>query len=547
MTPLSVKGSDRIAVEGRPLPFVCRWFYCQIRRTIGGLAFIFILFLWISMKDDKPQVQNSDFPQPNSTSPKSLSKTVVTDIANYTPPLSSESGRWVEQVFFAYTVVEHHDRRFYANNVGMDLDITEQCITSINDGVVKVWCSNDTAIAVPNNTIGYELPQEFSPPHRQENTGSFRWRAPKARLDGTSKAGSTSPRRVVIEGNKNVQVWEEEEGPQQRGDWKPLGDPLTSQTPPFNTYQTTIKSGPDFGHSFALSGDILAVGVPYMNFSTSLGESYSGVVRVWRWKDQAWKAQGEEIRPRPGQGRASLNGFSIALSGDGKRLVVSGSEMVPSASDPNSTRLVGRDVLKVFEWRQQSWLRLGGTILTEHIFPPPLVRMSRDGSTIATRVGAVNTFGTFTTRKPAPQGVGVFRWDARREGWVQLGSLIRGINNGFASSFDVSADGNTLAVTAQALRWGTPKQGAVDTTHGYIEVYSYNESTNEWERRGGRLGEPTGLELASHGASAEPNIPMSCYNYGSISLAPSGNRVAARTPVCPLHLLRIYDWEAGAP
>ena len=101
--------------------------------------------------------------------------------------------------------------------------------------------------------------------------------------------------------------------------------------------------------SFNYGGTMLAVGTGYNDGS---GTS-SGHVRVYILKNNSWQQHGSDI---DGEAKGDASGESVALSGDGTKVVI-GSPWAKNSGDQYPS-----GEARVFEWRDNNWKKLGITI-----------------------------------------------------------------------------------------------------------------------------------------------------------------------------------------
>ncbi len=108
----------------------------------------------------------------------------------------------------------------------------------------------------------------------------------------------------------------------------------------------------EFGFAVALSADgrCLAVGAPYRD---GLLGTEDGQVRVFQWNTfTGWVQRGQSIG---GEASDDHSGWSVALSGDGARVAI-------GAPDNNGTNGPGSGHVRVWEYQDASWVRLGQDI-----------------------------------------------------------------------------------------------------------------------------------------------------------------------------------------
>ncbi len=103
-------------------------------------------------------------------------------------------------------------------------------------------------------------------------------------------------------------------------------------------------AGDTSGESVSLSsdGNRLAIGAPYANGTDS------GHVRVYEWSGMAWTQLGTDI---DGEAAGDRSGWSVSLSSDGNRLAIG-----TPLNDDNSGHV------RVYEWSDSTWTQLGADI-----------------------------------------------------------------------------------------------------------------------------------------------------------------------------------------
>ena len=203
------------------------------------------------------------------------------------------------------------------------------------------------------------------------------------------------------------------------------------------------------GYSTALSSDglILAVGARYHN-------EFTGHVRIYQWDGVDWSQIGSDIEA---VAAGDYEGYSIALSSDGKRLI-SGAERHDGF----------RGQVRIFDWDGSEWSQVGNAIKGSESGDGSgwSVAISSDGNIIA--IGAV----VHDTWKGQ---VRIFQWDG--VSWNQMGEDIDGISNNSDAgwSVDLSSNGLTVAV-------GAPFYGA---NVGYVSIHEWDGSN--WVLSGERI------------------------------------------------------------
>ena len=208
------------------------------------------------------------------------------------------------------------------------------------------------------------------------------------------------------------------------GEWISLGSPLSGET-------AFGEMGRGLDMSF--DGSIMAVGIP-----TTLDNLGHGEVQVYEFDNGDWELLGSPI-----PGKEDLTGFSVALSGDGERVAI------------GAPYELGR--VSVYQYDGQDWTQLGNEMtLASSQWSGYAVDISADGNRVL--IGAPGTLATSTTG-----AVGIFDFDG--EDWQPAFNEVRGlVGENFASSIDLSEDGQTFAI-------GIPGSDFGNTDQGRVEVY----------------------------------------------------------------------------
>lgn len=200
-------------------------------------------------------------------------------------------------------------------------------------------------------------------------------------------------------------------------------------------------------------------------------------------------------------------GFSVALSGNGNR-VVAGSTRHPSGNYYGQVR--------VFDWDGSSWNQVGSTITGSPLghIPGASVSISSSGHRIA--VGAPGLFGTINY----PGNVFVYEWSGTS--WTQLGLPMVGETAGdfFGYSVSMSADGSRVAV-------GAPRNGDAGIEAGSARVFEWDGT--QW----GQLGIDLDGQFA--GDWSGKNVSLSGNGSRVIIGAPQHNSYAGHA--------RVFEWD----
>lgn len=202
----------------------------------------------------------------------------------------------------------------------------------------------------------------------------------------------------------------------------------------------------NLGESVSISedGNTVALGIPFA-FVTR------GAIQVYDWDNENWVQRGQTIE---GQARSDNFGRSVSLSSNGLRVLGGASVSSPDRTDVGYVR--------VYEWQDTSWTRLGQQINAspEDEFLRFGFSISGDGSRVSFPAFAKN------------DNEGEVRFFELVEGsWQQVGSPLTGdqYRRSFGTFTDLSSSGDTIAISLPATT--VPD----DTTiAGSVEVYTIN-------------------------------------------------------------------------
>jgi hypothetical protein len=253
-----------------------------------------------------------------------------------------------------------------------------------------------------------------------------------------------------------VTIWEESTGNTM---WTTLGQSLSG----------AVGENGRFGYAVALSsdGNVVTIGSP---FAVTSGQEAVGVVRIFAETpaNSTWVQRGHDL---VGEGEFELNGWSVALSANGSRVVL---------GSPGSGIGSFTGAVRAFEFNGTAWTPLGQTINGDSIQDKfgHSVSLSEDGTVLA--VGG--------WEKPGPANsiyVGHVRvYKYTQDDWVQLGGDLVGTESyeNFGYSVSLSANGMQVAV-------GSPRSNSVSggiPPRGSISVYEFDGSM--WKRQQGLIG-----------------------------------------------------------
>ncbi|MFN7978615.1 MAG: hypothetical protein U0P30_10790 [Vicinamibacterales bacterium] len=219
------------------------------------------------------------------------------------------------------------------------------------------------------------------------------------------------------------------------------------------------------------AGTRIAVGA-YLNDGVAPA---AGHVRIYDLIGSTWTQVGSDL---DGGGNSWGAGYSVALSGDGSRVVVGA---------PGVNTVTGR--VRVYEYSGGTWNALGSTLQGSNQFGTS-VDISADGSTIAASFPSAAGLSRAGT-------VQVYRLSAGN--WTPLGNLLQGeqIADNFGDALALSANGTRLAVAAPSDDEGGVAAGGAPS--GKLRVFelaggTWTQLGNDMLGVGGqRLGEAIGF------------------------------------------------------
>ena len=250
--------------------------------------------------------------------------------------------------------------------------------------------------------------------------------------------------------------------------------------------------GDEFGSSVSLSDDGQRVAIGSPN-SDVVGES-SGSVEIYDMQDD-WTKVGNTIN---GAEKLDRAGFSVSLSGDGRRVAVGAPR---GGEDTGSVR--------VFEELNGQWAQLGQEIFGDSVavLAGYAVSLSQQGDILAissprastdevARGGSVSLY-SFVDPSTSPN-------DAS---WQLLGSPISGDASGdqCGESIALSSDGRYVAIGANGRDGGRYKNV------GYCRVFRFNGELEDWEQDGQAMyGRNQGEQMGSSIALSRDATTVAC-------------------------------------
>jgi hypothetical protein len=218
--------------------------------------------------------------------------------------------------------------------------------------------------------------------------------------------------------------------------WVKMGADLNGDTP-----------WDESGSSVSLSGNGLrvAIGAPAAGGSSS----NPGRVRVYEWSNGAWGRLGTDINGAAG---GDLSGSSVSLSADGLRVAI--------GAPYNDGIATSAGHVRVYEWSNGAWGRLGGDIDGQAAFDSSgnSVSLSADGLRVA--IGARFNDGNGTNSGH----VRVYEWNGTA--W----SLVTPEINGEAGS-DLSGNSVSLSADGSSVAIGAPFNVGEGGNSGHVRVF----------------------------------------------------------------------------
>lgn len=253
-----------------------------------------------------------------------------------------------------------------------------------------------------------------------------------------------------------------------------------------------IDGDDPYGHSgFAVSissdGNRIAVGSPNSENPNIDPGGGAGKVKVYEWNSGTWDQIGSDIE---GSSERLVSGFSVALSGDGQRLIVGAPRREISILAPPGKALV-------YEWVQGNWVKIGEIVGKELSDDAGFsVSISENGDIVA--VGAPEgNYNMGYARMYKYNGVS----------WSQMGQDIGGgyRSNKTGISVSLSASGNRVAI-------GDPV--GIGRLFGNVRVFEWRAW--EWVQLGldirdDSVGEPSGyiVDISEDGNHVIIGSPLS--------------------------------------
>ncbi|MFM8387474.1 MAG: beta strand repeat-containing protein [Planctomycetia bacterium] len=249
--------------------------------------------------------------------------------------------------------------------------------------------------------------------------------------------------------------------------------------------------------SLAPDGNTVAFTAP----GRDAGVSNVGSTSVYDWDGTAWVQRGSEIL---GESLSDFSGNSLSLSADANTVAI-GASLNDGIYGPDDGHV------RVYDWDGTAWIQRGadldGVGATDSFGSS--VSLSADGNSLA--VGAIAANGMGSDRGAAY----VYDWDG--SAWVLRGLSIDGAadNDNFGCGVSLSADGNSLAVSAPGADVG----GLTDA--GLLQVFDWDGTA--WVQRGSDMDGEGDFNYSG----GRFNGFTSNFDGGAVSLSAYGGRVAA--------------------
>lgn len=243
-----------------------------------------------------------------------------------------------------------------------------------------------------------------------------------------------------------------------------------------------------FGRSVSLSSD-------GMIFAASSHKTNSGYVCVYSYLPLSlpWTQVGQNIY---GSSSYEDSGLAVSLSSDGKTVAV---------GSPSGDNYKGFVRVFSLDTSSSNWIQKGNNIEGENMYDYSGDSLSLSGN------GQVVALGSRQNSDAALVAghVRVFLYDSGIDTFNQIGSDIDG-----ESEFDNAGTSMSLSENGMIIAVGSPQVGGYPNPGGEVRVFSYDASSNAWQKIGNSIS----------GESAWDK----CGN--SVSISSDGSRVAMGSP-----------------
>ena len=266
-----------------------------------------------------------------------------------------------------------------------------------------------------------------------------------------------------------------------------------------------------FGSAVAISGDGARVAAASSGNDGGGAGAGTGHVRVYDRQQGTWSRLGGV--DLDGVQAAEAFGASVALDGDGDRVVVGAPSAVP---EPGKGPSVARGAFAVLAFDGTQWSPIGTRVLGTGTRDRlgVAVAISRDGRRVVAGGLTSNAFGF-----PGPGVARVYEEDATGQ-FVQLGGDLPGDggDDRFGSTVAISGDGTHVAVASGQANIG-------DQRTGLVRVYDYDAArTPAWQQVGAdfvglrseRLGQS--VSLSHDGTRLAVGVPGHSVSAGKVEV-----------------------------
>ncbi|MDO1502110.1 T9SS type A sorting domain-containing protein [Winogradskyella maritima] len=270
-------------------------------------------------------------------------------------------------------------------------------------------------------------------------------------LSGTALSLSHNGNRIAIGAPQNsssgtsaghVRVYE-----LQTNTWVQIGQDIDGES-----------SGDDSGEAVSISGDGNRVAIGARQ-NDGNGDR-SGQIRIYELQSNNWVQLGADI---DGQATLDFFGWSVSISSDGSR--------VAASAINNDTNGSNSGQVRVFEFHDNDWIQLGGSINGEGEQDQSgfSLSLSANGNIVA--IGANRNDGNGSNAGH----VRVFKLQSNN--WVQLGQDIDGelASDLFGEALSLSDSGNRIAI-------GAPFNDSLGDASGRVTIYDFQN--NSWTQVG---------------------------------------------------------------
>jgi hypothetical protein len=302
--------------------------------------------------------------------------------------------------------------------------------------------------------------------------------------------------------------------------WEPLGSEVLD-------FQ---DGGEQFGHTVDISADgfTLVAGSGYSD--GGFGLTLAGRARIFRYDRGEWRPKGQDLN---GETPCRSFGWSVALSGNGNRVVVS----TPDVSGSGSFRCSGidfgdqRGVVQIYDYdeSQDLWIQAGADIVgrfAKSTFGVS-VAISRNGKRVAAHAP-----DRFDTLPPVNSTYSVYE-QGDDGAWQQLGlDIDTEIAEFYSRGVSLNQDGSRIVVASKRFETGA----------AFIKILELLQN-GTWAQLGDDIEDDDGC----------------CFFYtyeNSVAISDDGNRVVfgnsgheppgTPNPGIFRGIVRIYDWIEGS-